>query len=154
MYSYLEFLRTLEEKVDSNWAEISSSLEEIRQSLLSRKNCLINITADGKNLTKSEKFIGNFLDFLPNQSALKNSTWNARLSSENEAIVIPTQVSAFFLSVCFAQFCLNYLLIATSSRLITLEKQPTFMKLAINLMEVPMLFQSLLVILGYGTVFE
>uniref|UniRef100_A0A6J1C5I7 Presequence protease 1, chloroplastic/mitochondrial-like n=1 Tax=Momordica charantia TaxID=3673 RepID=A0A6J1C5I7_MOMCH len=91
--SYLEFLRTLEEKVDSNWAEISSSLEEIRQSLLSRKNCLINITADGKNLTKSEKFIGNFLDFLPNQSALKNSTWNARLSSENEAIVIPTQVN-------------------------------------------------------------
>ncbi|CAK9315812.1 unnamed protein product [Citrullus colocynthis] len=91
--SYLEFLQTLEEKVDQNWVEISSSLEEIRQSLLSRKNCLVNVTADGKNLIKSEKFIGKFLDLLPNQPVIKNSTWNARLSSDNEAIVIPTQVN-------------------------------------------------------------
>ena len=92
----MEFLQTLEEKVDQNWTEISSSLEEIRQSLLSRKNCLVNITADGKNLIKSEKFIGKFLDLLPNQPIIKNSTWNARLSSDNEAIVIPTQVRALF----------------------------------------------------------
>ncbi|XP_022952756.1 presequence protease 1, chloroplastic/mitochondrial-like [Cucurbita moschata] len=91
--SYLEFLRTLEEKVDQNWAEVSSSLEEIRQSLLSRKNCLVNITADGKNLTNSEKFIGKFLDLLPNEPVIKNSSWNARLSSDNEAILIPTQVN-------------------------------------------------------------
>ncbi|XP_022927677.1 presequence protease 1, chloroplastic/mitochondrial-like [Cucurbita moschata] len=91
--SYLEFLQTLEEKVDQNWAEISSSLEEIRQSLLSRKNCLVNITADGKNLIKSEKFIGKFLDLLPNQPLIPRSTWNARLSSDNEAIVVPTQVN-------------------------------------------------------------
>lgn len=91
--SYLEFLQTLEEKVDQNWVEISSSLEEIRQSLLSRKNCLVNVTADGKNLIKSEKFISKFLDLLPNQPVIKNSTWNARLSSDNEAIVIPTQVN-------------------------------------------------------------
>lgn len=96
VYSYLEFLQTLEEKVDQNWVEISSSLEEIRQSLLSRKNCLVNVTADGKNLIKSEKFISKFLDLLPNQPVIKNSTWNARLSSDNEAIVIPTQVRALF----------------------------------------------------------
>lgn len=103
VYSYLEFLQTLEEKVDQNWAEISSSLEEIRQSLLSRKNCLVNITADGNNLIKSEKFIGKFLDLLPNQPVIKSSTWNARLSSDNEAIVIPTQVS-ILLSIYFVQF--------------------------------------------------
>ncbi|TYK06741.1 presequence protease 1 [Cucumis melo var. makuwa] len=91
--SYMEFLQTLEEKVDQNWTEISSSLEEIRRSLLSRENCLVNITADEKNLTKSEKFVGKFLDLLPNQPIIKNSTWNARLSSDNEAIVIPTQVN-------------------------------------------------------------
>jgi len=114
VYSYLEFLQTLEEKVDQNWAEISSSLEEIRQSLLSRKNCLVNITADGKNLIKSEKFIGKFLDLLPNQPLIPRSTWNARLSSDNEAIVVPTQVRARlyqFLHILFLKLFLNsYLL--------------------------------------------
>lgn len=91
--SYLEYLQALEQKVDQDWEEISSSLEEIRKTLLSRKGCLINMTADGKNLTDSEKFVSKFLDFLPNNSPIGTSAWNARLSSENEAIVIPTQVN-------------------------------------------------------------
>lgn len=91
--SYLEYLQALEQKVDQDWEEISSSLEEIRKTLLSRRGCLINMTADGKNLTNSEKFVSKFLDFLPNNSPIGTSAWNARLSSENEAIVIPTQVN-------------------------------------------------------------
>ncbi|KAF8410035.1 hypothetical protein HHK36_002555 [Tetracentron sinense] len=91
--SYLEFLRALEEKVDQDWAGISSSLEEIRKSLLSRKGCLINMTADGKNLANSEKFVSKFLDLLPSSSTVETSSWNARLAPANEAIVIPTQVN-------------------------------------------------------------
>ncbi|KAL5855616.1 hypothetical protein ACOSQ4_005418 [Xanthoceras sorbifolium] len=91
--SYLEFLQALEEKVDQDWAGISSSLEEIRKSLLSREGCLVNLTADGKNLMNSEKFVGKFLDMLPNNSPVKKAKWNARLPSSNEAIVIPTQVN-------------------------------------------------------------
>ncbi|KAA8536181.1 hypothetical protein F0562_028659 [Nyssa sinensis] len=90
--SYLEFLRALEEKVDQDWTGISSSLEEIRRSLFSREGCLINLTADGKNLTNSEKLVSKFLDMLPATSA-ESTTWNARLPSTNEAIVIPTQVN-------------------------------------------------------------
>ncbi|WCJ17647.1 presequence protease 1 [Euphorbia peplus] len=91
--SYLEFLRNLEEKVDQDWSGVSSSLEEIRASLLSRNSCLVNLTADGKNLTNSEKHVGNFLDLLPNKSLVESAAWRAEFSLENEAIVIPTQVN-------------------------------------------------------------
>ncbi|KAL9238159.1 hypothetical protein vseg_012625 [Gypsophila vaccaria] len=91
--SYLEFLRALDEQVDKDWDGISSALEEIRKSLLSRKQCLVNLTADGKNLANSQKYIGRFLDLLPHQHFTERKTWSAQLSSENEAIVIPTQVN-------------------------------------------------------------
>ncbi|GKV22491.1 hypothetical protein SLEP1_g32359 [Rubroshorea leprosula] len=91
--SYLEFLQALEEKVDNNWNEISSSLEEIRKSLLSRKGCLVNMTGDGKTLANTEKFISKFLDLLPSHSPVETAIWNALLPSNSEAIVIPTQVN-------------------------------------------------------------
>ncbi|KAI3906118.1 hypothetical protein MKW92_023745 [Papaver armeniacum] len=90
--SYLEFLKSLEKRVDEDWAGISSSLEEIRRSLLSKKGCLVNMTADGKNLANSEKFVSKFLNLLPSTPPTGN-TWSARLSPGNEAIVIPTQVN-------------------------------------------------------------
>ncbi|KAE8711733.1 Presequence protease 2 [Hibiscus syriacus] len=91
--SYLDFLQSLEEKVDNDWSGISSSLEEIRKSLLSREGCLVNMTADGKNLSDTENFVSKFLDLLPSKSLVERSSWSARLPSNNEAIVIPTQVN-------------------------------------------------------------
>ncbi|XP_057963754.1 presequence protease 1, chloroplastic/mitochondrial-like [Malania oleifera] len=91
--SYLEFLQALEEKVDQDWDIISSSLGEIRKSLLSRKGCLINMTADRKNLMNSEKYVSKFLDLLPRDSSVETSAWNTQLAPANEAIIIPTQVN-------------------------------------------------------------
>ncbi|KAK1264140.1 hypothetical protein QJS04_geneDACA021721 [Acorus gramineus] len=91
--SYLEFLQNLEKKVEKDWDSISSSLEEIRKSLLSRKGCLVNMTADGKNLEASTKFVAKFLDSLPNSPATEMTSWQAHVSPGNEAIVIPTQVN-------------------------------------------------------------
>lgn len=85
-------MQSLEEKVDQDWAGISSSLEEIRKSLLSRNGCVVNLTADGKILTNSEKFVSRFVDSIPSSSLVETTNWNARLHSKNEAIVIPTQV--------------------------------------------------------------
>lgn len=97
--SYLEFLKGLEDQIEKDWPQISSSLEEIRTSLLSKNGCLINLTADGKNLTNAEKHISNFLDLLPSTSLVEPAAWNAQLSRSNEAIVVPTQVS------CLLKFC-------------------------------------------------
>ncbi|KZV37449.1 presequence protease 1, chloroplastic/mitochondrial-like [Dorcoceras hygrometricum] len=91
--SYLEFLRTLERRVDEDWSEISASLEEIRKTLISKNDCLINLTADGKILKNSEKHISNFLDMLPNTFPVGSIPLNSRLSPTNEAIVVPTQVN-------------------------------------------------------------
>ncbi|KAK4284677.1 hypothetical protein QN277_001475 [Acacia crassicarpa] len=91
--SYLEFLRTLEEKVDHDWAHFSSSLEEIRKSIFSKQGCLINLTADGKNLANTEKYVSKFVDLLPTSSPNETTNWHARLPLANEAIVVPTQVN-------------------------------------------------------------
>ncbi|XP_068637041.1 presequence protease 2, chloroplastic/mitochondrial-like isoform X2 [Aristolochia californica] len=91
--SYLEFLLNLEEKVEKDWDEVSFSLEEIRKSLLSKQGCLINMTADRKNLSNSEKYVSKFLDLLPNSPSSEVIAWNARLPPVNEAIIVPTQVN-------------------------------------------------------------
>jgi presequence protease len=94
-YSYLEFLQDLEKKVDQDWDSISSSLEEIRSSLLSKEGCLVNMTADGKNLTKSTFYIAKFLDSLPRGSSSLRSSFLDQLPPVHEAIVVPTQVEKF-----------------------------------------------------------
>ncbi|GER56649.1 presequence protease [Striga asiatica] len=91
--SYLEFLRALEKKVDDIWPAISSSLEEIRRTLISKNDCLINLTADAKNLESAEKHVSNFVDMLPNAPPVRSAAWSARLPPKNEAIVIPTKVN-------------------------------------------------------------
>lgn len=90
--SYLEFLRTLESRVEDDWTGISSSLEEIRRALFTKNGCLVNLTADGKNLKNTEKHVSRFLDMLPSSSPVGSTAWSARLPATNEAIVIPTQV--------------------------------------------------------------
>jgi len=78
--------------VDEDWEGISSSLEEIRRSLLARNGCIVNMTADGKSLTNVEKSVAKFLDLLPENPSGGLVTWDGRLPLRNEAIVIPTQV--------------------------------------------------------------
>ncbi|KAH0943385.1 hypothetical protein HID58_003022 [Brassica napus] len=91
--SYLEFLHILAKKVDEDWEGISSSLEEIRRSLLARNGCIVNMTADGKSLTNIEKSVEKFLNLLPETPSGGLVTLDGRLPLRNEAIVIPTQVN-------------------------------------------------------------
>lgn len=91
--SYLEFLKDLEGKIEQEWDEISMSLEEIRKTLLSKKGCLINLTSDGKNLKVAEKYIRKLISSLPSTSPITSSISNSHLPSNNEAILVPTQVN-------------------------------------------------------------
>ncbi|XP_074285856.1 presequence protease 2, chloroplastic/mitochondrial-like [Silene latifolia] len=91
--SYLEFLRAMDERADKDWDGISSALERIRESLLSQKHCLVNLTADGKNIINSQKYISKFIDLLPQRQSSVATSWSGQLSAENEAIVVPTQVN-------------------------------------------------------------
>lgn len=88
----MNFLEDLEKRLDQNWDEISSALEEIRKSVISRKGCLVNMTADEGNLNHSTKFVAKFLDLLPSSTFTELDPLRSQLPPVNEAIVIPTQV--------------------------------------------------------------
>ncbi|CAA6664336.1 unnamed protein product [Spirodela intermedia] len=81
--NYLELLRNLEKRVDKEWPAISSSLDAIR----------INMTADGKILTESSKYLAEFIDAIPSVPSPGATTWSSLLSPMKEAIVVPTQVN-------------------------------------------------------------
>ncbi|CAA7400918.1 unnamed protein product [Spirodela intermedia] len=86
--SYLEFLRDLEKRVDKEWPAISSSLDAIRSCLLSREGCIVNMTADGKILTESSKYLAEFIDAIPSVPSPGTTTWSSLLSPMKEAIVV------------------------------------------------------------------
>ncbi|KAG0494660.1 hypothetical protein HPP92_005654 [Vanilla planifolia] len=85
-------MNDLEKRVDENWDEISSSLQEIRGSIFSREGCLVNLTADEANLDRRQSL---WLIFLICSQLLLplNRFLEEQLPQVNEAIVIPTQVN-------------------------------------------------------------
>ena len=46
-YSYLEFIRSLADRVESDWDGVVADLEAIRAAVLSRSKAYINMTGDG-----------------------------------------------------------------------------------------------------------
>ena len=91
--SYFDYLQTLEKQVDSDWESVAASLEKIRNSFLSRKGALVNLTADSKLITKAESYVGSILQAFPNSLTSETGTWNTCLEPLNEGLIVPTQVS-------------------------------------------------------------
>lgn len=90
--SYFDYLQTLEKQVDNDWDTVSASLEAIRNSFLSRKGALVNLTAESKLITKAESYVGSILQAFPSSLASETGTWNTCLEPLNEGLVVPTQV--------------------------------------------------------------
>lgn len=91
--SYLEFLRNLEKQVEEDWPTVAGLLEERRSSIFSRKQVLMKLTADEKNLANVEKHAADLLSALPETNTLEIPSWDNRLSPVNESLLIPTQVN-------------------------------------------------------------
>ncbi|KAK9810180.1 hypothetical protein WJX72_006221 [[Myrmecia] bisecta] len=90
--SYLEFIRGLVQRVDSDWESVKADLEAIRQALLQRRGSFINLTGDERTLAAARPHVDAFLDALPAESAGR-ADWTQMLARQNEAIVVPTQVN-------------------------------------------------------------
>ncbi|KAK3265333.1 hypothetical protein CYMTET_25974, partial [Cymbomonas tetramitiformis] len=90
--SYLQYVRSLAEKVDEDWDGVLAGLEGIRSALLSRDGCIINLTGDDKTLSAAQSPIDGFLGALPAKGGLIQ-TWDTKLVRANEGLVVPTQVN-------------------------------------------------------------
>lgn len=90
--SYLEFIRNLADRVDSDWNDIQQDLETIRSYLINRNGAVVNVTGDEDTLLTAKPYISQFLDALPNHVRDK-ADWSSMLPLANEALVVPTQVN-------------------------------------------------------------
>jgi hypothetical protein len=89
---YLFFIRNLADKIDSNWENIRTTMEEIRKSLFSQENLVGNVTIDQSNWQNISTRIKLFIQSLP-LIAVKNSNWNFQEVKQNEGLTIPSQVN-------------------------------------------------------------
>ena len=89
--SYLFFLRTLTQQIETNWAAVQATLEQIRQTLLNRATMLFNVTADAAYWGHFEPQLADFLRALP--AAPAAARWLAEQGARFEGLTIPAQVN-------------------------------------------------------------
>jgi Zn-dependent M16 (insulinase) family peptidase len=108
-YSYLEFIRALEGRVDSDeeskgWPSVARDLAAIRSALLRRKGAVVNLTGDAAALSRARPHVERLLDALPAEESGNSADddlqpWatgggaSLLLPLQNEALVVPTQVN-------------------------------------------------------------
>eukprot|EP00877_Chromochloris_zofingiensis_P003328 jgi/Chrzof1/12997/Cz07g15220.t1 len=90
--SYLESIRGLAKRVESDWDGVKADLERIRSLLLQRSGALVNLTGDERALSGAQAHVGDLLSALPATSS-SPTNWSGTLPSVNEALVVPTQVN-------------------------------------------------------------
>ncbi|WP_108460828.1 insulinase family protein [Devosia naphthalenivorans] len=90
--SYLQFLRGLVERVDSDWAGVEAALVRIRDTLFNRGRMVINVTVDGSLWERARPEIEKFLGHLPNGD-FPAADWSIDYRPRSEGLIIPAQVN-------------------------------------------------------------
>ena len=90
--SYLQFLRELVKRVDSDWPSVEAALVRIRETLFNRGRMVVNATAEGTLWDRARGQIGGFLERLPNQD-FAFADWSIDHRPKSEGLIIPAQVN-------------------------------------------------------------
>ena len=91
---YIEFVRDLISRIDSDWESVREDLESIRSAVLQRKGALANITGDEKTLSVAQTRLEDFWHSLPAVAkSPSDRAWSGQLPQVNEALLVPTQVN-------------------------------------------------------------
>ncbi|KAI8103761.1 hypothetical protein M9435_006289 [Picochlorum sp. BPE23] len=90
---YLDKIRKLVSRVESDWDGVKKDLETIRSAILQQKGALVNITGDEGALSAADKALKDFWSSIPALSHSGENDWNAILPRQNTALVVPTQVN-------------------------------------------------------------
>lgn len=90
--SYLEFVRELVERIDSDWAGVEATLKRIRDTLFNRGHMVVNVTADAELWAGAKGELAAFLGSLPNETPAL-AEWSVDFTPKSEGLVIPAQVN-------------------------------------------------------------
>jgi Zn-dependent M16 (insulinase) family peptidase len=90
--SYLDFLKGLVKRVDSDWASVEAALKRIRDLLFNRDRMVINLTAEGALWGTAKAELESFVRTLPDR-AVPDADWSHSFAPRNEGLVIPAQVN-------------------------------------------------------------
>jgi len=90
--SYLQFLRELVARIDSDWDSVEAALKRIRDTLLNRGRMVVNVTADGSLWNRAKGEIEGFLKTLPDAKH-DLADWNVDFAPKSEGLIIPAQVN-------------------------------------------------------------
>lgn len=90
--SYLDFLRGLVKRIDTDWASVEEALTRIRDALFNRANMVINVTADSTIWQGARVALDGFLTNLPNKERVL-AHWSIVPAARSEGLTIPAQVN-------------------------------------------------------------
>ncbi|MCR6637089.1 insulinase family protein [Devosia sp.] len=90
--SYLNFLRDLVKRIDSDWAGVEATFRRIRDVLFNRKGMVVNLTADASLFTETRGVLASFVEGLPQSDAVTHD-WGFAAEPKSEGLVIPAQVN-------------------------------------------------------------
>lgn len=90
--SYLEFLRSLVKRIDSDWASVEATLRKIRDILVNKQRMVVNVTADDALWTEIRPSLEAFVSGLPGADRV-DVDWSVSLQPRWEGLTIPGQVN-------------------------------------------------------------
>jgi Zn-dependent M16 (insulinase) family peptidase len=90
--SYLDFLKSLVKRVDSDWPGVEAALKRIRDLLFNRSRMIVNLTADGALWSDASAALEGFVGGLPDRQ-IADADWSHAFVPKNEGLVIPAQVN-------------------------------------------------------------
>lgn len=89
----LFFIRKLAAEIDHDWPAVSQRLEKIRQTLLDRRNIVINVTVDEAALPGVLKSLERFTEDIPDTGTFAAKKWKPELPPPSEALTAPSRVN-------------------------------------------------------------
>ena len=91
--SHLHYLRELAARVEKYWPGVLSELEELRARVLTRENCLFNLTGEAVAREKLLGLAASLTAALPAGAPTAFQNWPADAPPRNEALILPSQVN-------------------------------------------------------------
>jgi presequence protease len=90
--SYLQFLRSACERMDSGWDDLCADLQQLYKLIINRKALLINVTTDRKQCRNYNSYINELVSLIPERE-LGSDDWKFSAAKRNQILATSTQVN-------------------------------------------------------------